>query len=276
MGCHASTMSFAEAVPELSENTDGCMSVEQCIGGAVSVRSMTFEWTDTICPLAEMTPHFAGPTARSPDRLPLGHRYWIGPGAKPMGDQKKFLPPEGSATLSLAGIGQVSFHGPVGRVCVLKKLVPDNTILKSSTSPWQILEVDDPMSPLERQSLKERATISFDRACAAFVYSDRGAMRWIARGTHSKLTPTNPLFNSDGATCRASLGLLTVYDAATENVVAVFSGSMKGPKNVQISKNSDIVGLLCFALAACFWWDDDKVAQINFGQGLSLISLGAV
>lgn len=256
----------AFSVPELDASADAGMQMDECM--AMSVRTMQFEWKDSVCPLAEGTPVFRGPTSQSPATVELGHGYWIGAAKVPDGDQQRFFKPSGSATLSLANVGAVSLNGPQGRLCILKKNV---RILKAGREPWHVLTEGNGTFQFAGKTWGTRAAVSFDKGLNAFVYD--GARRWIARGTFSRLSETNPLFNSDGATSRASVGLLTVYDG--DNVIAVFSGSMKGPKIVHIAKNADIAALLSFALAACFWWDDNKVAQINVKAAAALYLLGA-
>lgn len=258
----------AFSVPELDASADAGMQMDECM--AMSVRSMQFQWTDSVCPLSEMTPLFRGPTRQSPATVDLGHGYWISAAKVPVGDQQRFFKPSGSATLSLANIGAVCLNGPQGRLCILKKNV-DTRITKAGREPWHVLTKGNGSFEYAGTTWARTATVSFDKSLNAFVYD--GTRRWIARGTFSRLSATNPIFNSDGATTRASVGLLTVYDG--DDVIAYFSGSMKGPKIVHIAKSADVAALLCFALAACFWWDDNKVAQINFKAAAALYLLGA-
>uniref|UniRef100_A0A7S3K1A9 Uncharacterized protein n=1 Tax=Aureoumbra lagunensis TaxID=44058 RepID=A0A7S3K1A9_9STRA len=276
MGAHSSkgkavqAMSVAELLPD-------DVDAGETNGIVMSDRVLNFEWVDSIAPLADMDPHWLGPTKKSPAKVELGNGYTLCAAALPTGEQKKYHSANGSVTLSLANAGQVALQNASGhRVCILKKKI-DTQLLKAGTAPWEVYSIDGKGAQLVYNGMTYRkcAHISYDKSSKTFSYTENNEAKWIARGSYSKLKPSNPLFNADGATFKTSVANMKVHNAKSNTLIAIFSGAMKGPKHIRIAKNSDLAGLICFALASTYWWDDNKVAQINVASAVAMYMLGA-
>mmetsp|Transcript_11467 Transcript_11467/g.15664 ORF Transcript_11467/g.15664 Transcript_11467/m.15664 type:complete len:267 (+) Transcript_11467:43-843(+) len=243
----------AHLIPELPDGCDGGMSIEDCVMGCCSGRVMHFEYADTVCPVSEMTPIFKGVTEHSPARLNLGHGYILGPAMEPIGKPQE----RGSLTISLASTGKCVLYAPSrGQYCILKKTIP---LFDMGQASWEIYEMDENL-----RTWYKRADISYDHAILAFVYKDKGALRWIARGFCSRLQKIRAIYSTEGVTWyHASIGNITIYDAACNTIVAVASGACKGPKTIRIAKNCDVAALLSLAIISCFWWDDRRIGKIH-------------